>query len=105
MILIVELETFIEKKIILSFLIQYSQAYENMTDNLMKGGKNMSNDLRNESQPKWLDPKDLKKKCGFSTDRQATLRSEGKIPFYRIGRYIRYSSSEIDEWILSHRVV
>ena len=53
----------------------------------------------------WLDPKGLQLRYGFSTSRQATLRSEGKIPFCRIGRYITYRTTEIDEWILSHKVV
>lgn len=70
----------------------------------MKGG-NMLTEKTQEKEPKWLDPKDLYKRCGFSTNRQATLRSEGKIPYYRIGRYIRYLTSEIDEWILDHKMV
>jgi len=58
----------------------------------------------NGSEPKWMDPKMLEELRGFSISRQAALRSEGKIPFYRLGRYIRYLTSEIDEWILSHKV-
>ena len=66
---------------------------------LYKGGEKMID------EQKWFDPKSLEAKRGFSRSRQATLRSEGKIPYYRIGRYIRYLKTEIDEWILSHKVV
>ena len=62
-------------------------------------------DETQEKDPKWLDPKDLYKRCGISTNRQATLRSERKIPYYRIGQYIRYRTSEIDEWISNHKGV
>jgi len=52
----------------------------------------------------WHDPKSLHKQYGFSISRQATLRSEHKIPFCKIGRYIRYLEADIDEWILDHKV-
>ena len=52
----------------------------------------------------WLDPKKFYLRYGFSTSHQAALRSDGKISFYRIGRYIRYRKSEIDTWIVSHKV-
>jgi predicted DNA-binding transcriptional regulator AlpA len=52
-----------------------------------------------------IDPKECKTIYGFSTSRQAVLRSEGKLPFYRIGRYIRYSKAEINAWIQQHKVV
>ena len=65
---------------------------------LYKGGEKMNN------EQKWFDPRTLEEKRGFSRSRQAKLRSDGKIPYYRIGRYIRYLVTEIDEWILSHKV-
>jgi len=57
------------------------------------------------NQRTWLDPKGLQEEYGFSTSRQATLRSERKIPYYSVGRYIRYYRAEIDDWIMTHKVV
>ena len=70
----------------------------------MKGEMNMSTGNEEMLEPKWMDPKQLHKFRGFSISRQAVLRSEKKIPHYRIGRYIRYLTTEIDEWILSYKV-
>ncbi len=58
-----------------------------------------------EDTKDWLDPNDLKKKCGFSIARQANLRSEKKIPFHKRGRYIRYKKSDIDQWLDDAKVV
>lgn len=53
---------------------------------------------------KFLNPKELKKIYGFSIDNQAKMRSDRKIPFCKIGRYIRYDISKIDEWIVANGV-
>ena len=57
-----------------------------------------------ECEPKWMNPKMLEKLYYISTSRQGTLRSERNIPHYKIGNYIFYLTSEIDEWILSYSV-
>ena len=64
----------------------------------------MHDKAEQECEPKWMNPDILEKLRYFSKSRQAALRSEGKIPFSRNGRYIRYSMKKIDEWILSHKV-
>ena len=61
--------------------------------------------LDKKEQPDWLDPRGLHNAYGFSTSRQATLRSEGKIPFHKVGRYIRYKREDIDAWLDSHKMV
>ena len=53
----------------------------------------------------WLDPKQLFKIYGFSVSRQAALRADRRIPFHRVGKYIRYKKSNIDAWLEDHKVV
>lgn len=58
-----------------------------------------------ENTKRWLDPKDLFKEYGFSINNQAIMRMEKRIPFSKIGKYIRYDRIEIDKWIENHTVV
>ena len=54
--------------------------------------------------PVWLDTYDLEREYGFSRSRQAALRSQGRIPYYKMGSYIRYKRQEIDALIAKHKV-
>ena len=53
---------------------------------------------------RWLDPEELRKEYGFSTSNQAKLRMDNKIPFSKVGRYIRYDRWEIDKWLKNNSV-
>ena len=55
-------------------------------------------------QKEWLTPKELEYEYGFSVSRQAKLRMEGKIPYSKIGKYIRYSRTAINQWLEDARV-
>ena len=59
----------------------------------------------NTNEIVWLDPKQLFQIYGFSTSRQATLRSMSMIPYYKKGRYIRYKKSDIDLWLENGKMV
>ena len=60
---------------------------------------------QNEVSPKqWLTPKELQSEYGFSISTQAKYRMDRKIPFSKIGKYIRYSRAGINEWLDSNRV-
>lgn len=52
----------------------------------------------------WLTPQELEEDYGFSRSLQARLRMENKIPYSKIGGYIRYSRAVIDEWLANARV-
>jgi len=52
----------------------------------------------------WLSPNTLEELYGFSKSRQARLRMERKIPFSKIGSYIRYSRKAINQWLEEARV-
>lgn len=52
----------------------------------------------------WLTPLELEEDYGFSKSRQARLRMENKIPYSKIGSYIRYSRTAINQWLEDARV-
>lgn len=59
----------------------------------------------NNSQVKrWITPKELKEIHGFGLSTQAKLRMDKKIPFYKIGHFIKYEINEINEWIENNKV-
>jgi len=52
----------------------------------------------------WLTPKELESEYNFSISTQAKYRMDRKIPFSKVGKYIRYNRNEINEWLDSNRV-
>jgi len=56
------------------------------------------------TQKRWLTPTDLFNEYGFSTSNQDKLRMKRKIPFHKIGRYVRYCRFEIDKFIENNKV-
>ncbi|MBS4068962.1 DNA-binding protein [Sulfurimonas sp. RIFOXYB12_FULL_35_9] len=59
----------------------------------------------NSTYSEWFTPQGLEDNYGFSKSRQARLRMERKIPFSKIGSYIRYSREAIDKWLNEAAVV
>lgn len=55
-------------------------------------------------QINWLDPDGFEKHYQMKESTQAKYRMLKKIPFYKIGKFIRYNKAEIDEWIVSHKM-
>ena len=53
----------------------------------------------------WLDPYELEQEFHFSRSAQAKMRMYGKIPYYKIGKYVRYKRSKINEWLEAAKVV
>lgn len=56
------------------------------------------------SQKEWLTPNGLYNEYGFSKSTQAKYRMDRKIPFSKIGKYIRYKRSDIESWLESNKV-
>ncbi|MFA6742509.1 MAG: helix-turn-helix domain-containing protein [Arcobacteraceae bacterium] len=54
---------------------------------------------------RWLTPVSLELEYEFSQSTQAKMRMNKKIPYKKIGKFIRYSREEIDKWIEEHTVV
>ena len=52
----------------------------------------------------WWTPTDMEETLDFSKSRQARLRMERKIPYVKIGAYVRYSKKAIYEWLENAKV-
>lgn len=53
---------------------------------------------------RWLDTKDFEEEFGISESTQAKWRSKGKIPFSKVGKFIKYDREKIDKWLEEHEV-
>lgn len=56
---------------------------------------------------RWLSPLELEIEYGFKKSSQAKMRmtkNSTKIPFSKIGKYIRYDRVAIDNWLEEHQV-
>ena len=53
---------------------------------------------------RWISPEEFCKEYGISTSTQAKWRMERKIPYSKIGRFVRYNRDLIDEWLLAHQI-
>jgi len=62
--------------------------------------------MREETTPlkRWLTPDDLLKEFGIGLSNQQKLRTNRKIPFSKIGRYIRYDRAKIDTWLENNSI-
>ena len=56
-------------------------------------------------QMRWLSPKRFFYEHEISIDTQAQLRMKQKIPYSKIGKFIRYDSKKIDIWWENHEIV
>jgi len=59
---------------------------------------------KNNPPKKWITPKELNKLHGFGLSTQAKLRMDNKIPYYKIGHFIKYNLDEIDQWITNNKI-
>ncbi len=52
----------------------------------------------------WLDPKQLERFYGMKNTHQKHLRKQNRIPYSKVGSYIRYKKSEIEAWLDAGKV-
>lgn len=58
-----------------------------------------------DNQDQWLSPKQVNDAYGFSTSTLAKWRMDSiNISFSRMGKYIKYKKSDIEDFIESHKV-
>ena len=62
------------------------------------------NSITPKSTSEWFDPQGLQNEYGFAKSTQAKYRMENKIPFCKVGKFIRYNRAEINAWIASHKM-
>ena len=77
-----------------------------MSNNLETVGDIVAQQYKVE-QKQWLNPLELEAEFGFSRSTQSKMRmqsSKRKIPFSKIGKYIRYERVLILRWIKDHEV-
>lgn len=55
-----------------------------------------------EISKQWLTPQELYTEYKFALSTQAKYRMERRIPFSKIGRYIRYNRDDINQWLNDH---
>jgi hypothetical protein len=53
---------------------------------------------------KWLRPKDLQEQLGISLSRQARLRCDGVLPYYKINSFVYYDADELNQLIADAKV-
>ena len=53
---------------------------------------------------RWLSPTDFEKEFDISKSTQAKLRMQKKIPYSKVGRFIRYDREKIDKWFEDHTI-
>lgn len=78
----------------------------NNTKYLQKKGNEM-NDKNSQSEIIWLSPKEVEEKYNVSKGTQAKYRMKScknRIPHSKIGKFIFYKKSALDEWIEKHEV-
>ena len=63
-----------------------------------------SNTPTTPTQKEWLTPLELQEEYGFSKSTQAKMRMKKTIPFSKVGNYIRYSRTAIDQWLEDAKV-
>jgi len=55
-------------------------------------------------EKRWLSPKNLEQEFEITISTQAKLRMGKKIPFSKIGKFIRYDRILINKWLEDHNV-
>ena len=56
-------------------------------------------------EQRWITPKEFQVQYKISTSTQAKYRMAKKIPYVKIGKFIKYDRIEIDKWFEKHVVV
>ncbi len=61
--------------------------------------------MQNISEKRWLTPKDLFDEFLIGLQTQAKMRRDKRIPYSKVGKFIRYDREAINEWLEDHAVV
>lgn len=57
------------------------------------------------AQKQWLTTQELFEEYGFTVSAQNKMRMSKRIPYSKIGGYVRYSRTAIDSWLEDAAVV
>ncbi len=60
--------------------------------------------IKDMVKKEWLTPEELKEEYGISIHAQNRMRMERRIPYSKIGKFVRYKRSEIEKWLEDHKI-
>lgn len=61
--------------------------------------------MDNTVKKDWLSPVELEQEFGLKTSTQNKMRMAKKIPYSKVGSFVRYSRVKINEWLEDAAVV
>ncbi len=64
----------------------------------------MAEAIREMVKKEWLTPEELQEEYGISIHAQNRMRIERRIPYSKIGKFVRYKRSEIEKWLEDHKI-
>ena len=64
----------------------------------------MAETIKEMVKKEWLTPEELKEEYGISIHAQNRMRMERRIPYSKVGKFIRYKRSEIEKWLEDHKI-
>jgi len=53
----------------------------------------------------WLSPVDLEKEFGIKTSTQAKMRMKGVLPYSKVGKFVKYSRTKINQMFENAEVI
>jgi len=62
------------------------------------------NPTKNNTQNRFITPKQLEEDYFFSEANQSQMRMKKRIPYVKVGGYVRYDRIEIDKWLEQNAV-
>jgi len=60
--------------------------------------------IKDMVKKEWLTPEELQEEYGISIHAQNRMRMERRIPYSKIGKFVRYKRSEIEKWLEDHKI-
>jgi hypothetical protein len=60
--------------------------------------------IKDMVKKEWLTPEELQEEYGISIHAQNRMRMERRIPYSKVGKFIRYKRSEIEKWLEDHKI-
>ncbi len=79
----------------------YSKAIQNIEHDLIVPLSEKSHVI----QKLWLTPKDLAREFDITLSTQAKMRMKNRIPYHKIGKYVRYKRTDINQWFDLAKIV
>ena len=64
----------------------------------------MAEAIKDMVKKEWLTPEELQEEYGISIHAQNRMRMERRIPYSKVGKFIRYKRSEIEKWLEDHKI-